>query len=48
MGSSYTIISMPKDKKSGSRVYDLHRAQLGCYFIVIEDETGFRPTHGII
>lgn len=39
---------IPEEWKSGSRVYDSHRAQLGCYLILIEEETGVRPTHGFI
>ena len=40
--------NIPEEWKSGSRVYDSHRVQLGCYFILIEEETGVRPTHGFI
>jgi CRISPR-associated exonuclease Cas4 len=39
---------IPEEWKSARRVYDSHRAQLGCYFILIEEETGVRPTHGFI
>jgi CRISPR-associated exonuclease Cas4 len=39
---------IPEEWKSGNRVYDSHRAQLGCYLILIEEETGIRPTHGFI
>ena len=40
--------NIPEEWKSGNRVYDSHRAQLGCYFLLIEEETGSRPTHGYI
>jgi CRISPR-associated exonuclease Cas4 len=39
---------IPEEWKSSNRVYDSHRAQLGCYLILIEEETGVRPTHGFI
>ena len=39
---------IPEEWKSSKRVYDSHRAQLGVYFILIEEETGVRPTHGFI
>ena len=39
---------IPEEWKTGSRIYDSHRGQLGCYFILIEEETGDRPTHGFI
>ena len=38
----------PEEWKSSQRVYDSHRAQLGTYFILVEEETGFRPTNGFI
>ena len=42
-------MSIPEEwKPSARRVYDSHRAQIGCYFILIEEETGVRPTHGFI
>ena len=40
--------NIPEEWKSGGRVYDSHRAQLGCYFILIEEETGVSPSHGYI
>ena len=39
---------IPEEWKSGTRVYDSHRVQLGCYLVLIEEETGVRPTHGFI
>lgn len=39
---------IPEEWKSSRRVHDSHRAQLGVYFILIEEETGVRPTHGFI
>jgi CRISPR-associated exonuclease Cas4 len=40
--------NIPEEWKSSLRVYDSHRAQLAVYFLLIEDETGVRPTHGWI
>jgi len=34
--------------KSSRRVWPSHRAQLGCYFLLIEEELRIRPTHGFI
>jgi CRISPR/Cas system-associated exonuclease Cas4 (RecB family) len=39
---------IPEEWKSGNRVDDSHVAQLATYFILIEEETGARPTHGFI
>ncbi len=39
---------VPEEWKPGSRVYPSHRAQLGTYFILIEEVHGIRPTHGFI
>ena len=39
---------IPEEWKSSLRVYDSHRAQLGCYLLLIEEETGVRPSHGFI
>jgi CRISPR-associated exonuclease Cas4 len=39
---------IPEEWKSSLRVFDSHRAQLGCYFILVEEETGVRPPHGFI
>lgn len=39
---------IPEEWKSSKRVYDSHRAQLGIYFILIEEETGVRPKHGFV
>jgi CRISPR/Cas system-associated exonuclease Cas4 (RecB family) len=39
---------IPEEWKSARRVYDSHRAQMGVYFILIEEETGVRPPHGFI
>jgi len=41
-------MSIPEEWKSAMRVHDSHRAQLGVYFLLIEDDTGVRPTHGFI
>ena len=34
--------------KSSWRVWPSHRAQMGTYFILVEDQLGVRPTHGFI
>jgi CRISPR-associated exonuclease Cas4 len=40
--------NIPEEWKSSQRVYDSHRAQIGVYLILIEEETGVRPPHGFI
>src|SRR4051812_17800684 len=40
--------NIPEEWKSSKRVYDSHKAQMGVYFILIEDKTGVRPPHGYI
>lgn len=39
---------IPVEKKSGRMVQDSHRAQLGVYLLLIEEETGHRPPYGVI
>jgi CRISPR-associated exonuclease Cas4 len=39
---------IPEEWKSARRVHDSHRAQLGAYLLLIEEETGVRPPHGFI
>ena len=39
---------IPEEWKSSRRLYDSHRAQMGVYFILLEEETGVRPPHGFI
>jgi CRISPR-associated exonuclease Cas4 len=39
---------IPEEWKSGRRVYPGHRLQLGVYFLLIEDLSGTRPTHGFV
>ncbi len=39
---------IPEEWKSSRRVWPSHRAQMGTYFILIEDRLGVRPTHGFI
>jgi hypothetical protein len=39
---------IPEEWKSSLRVYDSHRAQLGVYLILVEEETGVRPPYGLI
>jgi CRISPR-associated exonuclease Cas4 len=34
--------------KSSRRVWPSHRAQMGCYFLLIEEELRIRPLHGFI
>jgi len=41
-----TII--PEEWKSSRRVWPSHRAQMGTYFLLIEEELRIRPTHGFI
>ncbi len=40
--------NIPEEWKSGSRVYDSHRAQLAAYFVLIAEETGEHPAYGFI
>lgn len=40
--------NIPEEWKSSRRVHDSHRAQIGVYLLLIEEETGERPTHGFI
>lgn len=35
-------------KPSAKRVYPGHRLQLGCYFILVEEEFGVRPPFGVV
>lgn len=39
---------IPEEWKSARRVHDSHRAQMGVYFILIEEESGQRPPYGVI
>ena len=39
---------IPEEWKSARRVHDSHRAQLGVYLILIEEETDIRPPHGYV
>lgn len=41
-------IPIPEEWKSSTRVYDSHRAQMGVYLILVEEDTGIRPPHGFI
>jgi CRISPR-associated exonuclease Cas4 len=34
--------------KSSRQVWPSHRAQMGCYFLLIEEKRRIRPTHGFI
>ncbi len=34
--------------KSSRKVWPSHRAQMGCYFLLIEEELRIRPSHGFI
>jgi CRISPR-associated exonuclease Cas4 len=40
--------NIPEEWKSSRRLYPSHRAQMGVYFILIEEETGVRPPYGVI
>lgn len=39
---------IPEEWKSAHRVHNSHRAQMGVYFILLEEETGIRPPYGVI
>ena len=39
---------IPEEWKSALRLHDSHRAQMAVYFILLEEGTGVRPTHGFI
>jgi CRISPR-associated exonuclease Cas4 len=39
---------IPEERKSGRKVWPSHRAQIGVYFLFIEDRWDVRPTHGSI
>src|SRR3954452_10638518 len=39
---------IPKEWKSGRRVYDSHRAQVGAYFMLLDEKTGVRPLYAVI
>ena len=39
---------IPEEWKSSRRVWPSHRAQMGVYFLLVEDRLGVRPTHGFI
>jgi CRISPR/Cas system-associated exonuclease Cas4 (RecB family) len=40
--------TIPEEWKSSRQVYDSHRAQMGVYFILIEEDTGVAPPHGYV
>lgn len=40
--------AIPEEWKSAHRVHDTHRAQMGTYFILIEEETGTAPPYGYL
>lgn len=39
---------IPEEWKSSKRVYQGHKLQLGAYFLLIEEEYGKRPPHGVV
>jgi CRISPR-associated exonuclease Cas4 len=39
---------IPEEWKSGGRLRPWHEAQLGVYFLLIEEEFGLRPPHGYV
>jgi len=41
-------VRIPIEKKNSARVQDSHRAQLGAYFILMEDVYGERPPYGFV
>lgn len=50
--SSLNLKDLPAEVRGhsgpGNRVYDSHRAQIGAYFLLIEEATVVRPPHEII
>lgn len=41
-------VPIPEEWKSARRVFDSHKAQMGVYFLLIEEETGVAPPYGVI
>jgi CRISPR-associated exonuclease Cas4 len=39
---------IPEEWKGSKRVYPSHRAQLGVYFLLVEEEYGERPPYGVV
>jgi CRISPR-associated exonuclease Cas4 len=39
---------IPEEWKSAKRVSDGHRLQLACYMLLVEEEYGVRPPHGVV
>jgi CRISPR-associated exonuclease Cas4 len=39
---------IPEEWKPSKRVYPSHRAQLGAYFLLVEEEYGERPPYGVV
>jgi CRISPR-associated exonuclease Cas4 len=39
---------MVEEWKSARRVWPNHRAQMGCYFLLVEEELRIRPSHGFV
>lgn len=39
---------IPEEWKSSRSIWPNHRAQMGVYFVLIEDQLGVRPPHGFI
>lgn len=39
---------IPEEWKSSKRVNDGHRLQLATYFLLVEEEYGVRPPHGVV
>jgi CRISPR-associated exonuclease Cas4 len=39
---------IPEEWKPSKKVYPSHRAQLGAYFLLIEEEYGERPPYGVV
>ena len=42
------LLHIPEEWKSSKRVSEGHRLQLGAYFILLEEEYGVRPPHGVL
>lgn len=39
---------IPEEWKSARMLRPWHRAQMGVYFLLIEDQLGIKPTHGFV
>jgi CRISPR-associated exonuclease Cas4 len=44
VGAAY----IPEEKKSGTRLYQSYRLQLGVYLLLVEEHYGVRPPYGVV